>query len=129
MPLVTFYFQLHQPCRLHPDRDKFLWEEKNREIFVKVAEKCYLPATRLFTELVQAYPHFRITLGMSGTFLEQAEMYQPAVIEALQALQQAGSERECYGIGLDANIVTASIQALLSGVNRLGAATRATQAA
>ena len=32
---------------------------------------------------------------------------------------QAGSERECYGVGLDANIVTASIRALLSGANRL----------
>ena len=35
---------------------------------------------------------------------------------------QSGSERECYGIGLDANIVTASIKALVSGVNRLGSA-------
>ena len=29
---------------------------------------------------------------------------------------------ECYGVGVDSNIVTASIKALLSGVNRLGAA-------
>ncbi len=29
---------------------------------------------------------------------------------------------ECYGVGVDGNIVTASIKALLSGVNRLGAA-------
>jgi glycogen synthase len=94
MPLVTFYFQLHQPCRLHPDRDKFLWEDKNREIFLKVAEKCYLPATRLFTELIRAYPRFRITLSMSGTFLEQAEVYQPVLIEALQELLQAGSDRD-----------------------------------
>ena len=28
---------------------------------------------------------------------------------------------ECYGVGVDGNIVTASIKALLSGVNRLGA--------
>jgi 2-isopropylmalate synthase len=27
---------------------------------------------------------------------------------------------ECYGVGVDSNIVTASIKALLSGVNRLG---------
>jgi 2-isopropylmalate synthase len=30
--------------------------------------------------------------------------------------------RECYGVGLDANIVTASIKALLSGINRMGMA-------
>jgi 2-isopropylmalate synthase len=28
---------------------------------------------------------------------------------------------ECYGVGVDSNIVTASIKALLSGVNRLDA--------
>jgi 2-isopropylmalate synthase len=28
-------------------------------------------------------------------------------------------ERECYGVGIDANIVTASIQALIGAVNRM----------
>jgi len=27
---------------------------------------------------------------------------------------------DCYGVGMDANIVTASIKALLSGINRIG---------
>jgi alpha-amylase len=90
MPLVTFYFQLHQPFRLHPDRDKFLWEENNRAIFNKVSEKCYLPAARMFAELVTAHPAFKITLGMSGIFLEQAERYQPELIEALRNLYAAG---------------------------------------
>jgi glycogen synthase len=92
MPLATFYFQLHQPFRLHPDRGNFLWEEKNRAIFLKVSEKCYLPATRMFTELITAYPAFKIALSMSGTFLEQAELYQPDVIRALQELLDAGAK-------------------------------------
>jgi len=92
MPLATFYFQLHQPLRLHPERDKFLWDEKNRDVFLKVSEKCYLPATVMFTELISNYPEFKITLSMSGTFLEQAELYQPAVIRALQELYAAGME-------------------------------------
>jgi glycogen synthase len=92
MPLATFYFQLHQPFRLHPERGKFLWDEKNRSIFLKVAEKCYLPATQMFTELIAAHPSFKITLSMSGTFLEQAELYQPAVIRALQKLLDAGQK-------------------------------------
>jgi glycogen synthase len=92
MPLVTFYFQLHQPFRLHPDRGKFLWDEKNRAIFLKVAEKCYLPATRMFAEMIAAHPSFKITLSMSGTFLEQAELYRPDVIRALQALLDAGEK-------------------------------------
>ncbi|MCK6390649.1 MAG: 2-isopropylmalate synthase [Azonexus sp.] len=36
---------------------------------------------------------------------------------------------ECYGAGIDANIVTASIKALISGVNRLGIARHIGQAA
>jgi glycogen synthase len=92
MPLVTFYFQLHQPFRLHPDREEFLWEENNRAIFNKVAEKCYLPATQMFTELIAAYPAFKITLGMSGTFLRQAELYRPALITALRDLYAAGEK-------------------------------------
>lgn len=92
MPLATFYFQLHQPLRLHPERDTFLWDDKNREIFKKVSEKCYIPATVMFAELVSKYPEFKITLSMSGTFLEQAELYQPAVIRALQELYAAGME-------------------------------------
>ncbi|MDD5712997.1 MAG: glycogen/starch synthase, partial [Smithellaceae bacterium] len=90
MPLVTFYFQLHQPFRLDPRRDRFLWESRNREIFQKVADKCYLPATEMFHKLIVAYPNFKITLGMSGTLLEQATHYRPEGIGALQKLIWAG---------------------------------------
>jgi 2-isopropylmalate synthase len=30
-----------------------------------------------------------------------------------------GSGGECYGVGIDENIVTASIRALVNGINRL----------
>ncbi|HLA05518.1 MAG TPA: hypothetical protein VJZ16_06020, partial [Syntrophales bacterium] len=90
MPLVTFYFQLHQPFRLHPDRDRFLWDEKNKDVFLKVADKCYLPAFSLFTELIADNPSFKITLSMSGTFLEQAELYNLQVIKSIQDLLDAG---------------------------------------
>lgn len=39
---------------------------------------------------------------------------------AFMEVARAGGGAQCYGVGLDANIVTASIKALLSGVNRLG---------
>jgi 2-isopropylmalate synthase len=38
-------------------------------------------------------------------------------------------ERECYGVGIDSNIVTASIKALVSGVNRMNIATVTTHQA
>ena len=93
MALATFYFQLHQPFRLHPNRDKFLWDENNRGIFERVSEKNYLPATRMFTELIADNPGFKITFSMSGTFLEQAQMYKPEVIRCLQELLDAGKDR------------------------------------
>ena len=40
---------------------------------------------------------------------------------AFMEVTRPGSGCECHGVGVDANIVTASIKALLSGVNRLGA--------
>ena len=38
---------------------------------------------------------------------------------AFVEVAQNGGDRECYGIGIDANIVTASLRALVSGVNCL----------
>jgi glycogen synthase len=93
MPIATFYFQLHQPFRLHPARDKFLWDDLNKEVFEKVSQKCYLPATKMFTHLITENPGFKITLSMSGTFLEQAQMYQPEVLDCLRELLKAGKRK------------------------------------
>jgi LeuA allosteric (dimerisation) domain. len=38
---------------------------------------------------------------------------------AFMEVMLPGGERECYGVGMDANIVTASLRALVSGVARL----------
>lgn len=89
---MTFYFQLHQPLRLHPDGTPLLWVQQNEEVFQKVTEKCYLPATFLFTDIVQSHPRFKICMSFSGTFLDQAERYQPHVIEALKGLYEAGRD-------------------------------------
>jgi len=92
MPLVTFYFQLHQPFRLHPDNPAVTWEDMNKTVFQKVTKHCYLPATHMFTELIQEYPQFKICFSMSGTFLEQAERYQPEVLDALRLLVDTGKK-------------------------------------
>ena len=48
---------------------------------------------------------------------------------AFMELAHPGGGRECYGVGMDTNIVTASIKALLSAINRLDAARSETPAA
>ena len=90
MPLVTMCFRLHEPFRLSPDGTTFLWDDRNQALFAQRAERCYIPVTRLLTDLVRAHVDFKISYCLSGTFLEQAELYQPDMITALQDLFDAG---------------------------------------
>ena len=48
---------------------------------------------------------------------------------AFMEVTQTGNDGECYGVGLDPNIVTASIKALVSGLNRLNVSSGAIKAA
>lgn len=82
---ICFYFQVHQPYRL--SETSFFDEDEsghlfhgpqnatNRDIFEKVARKCYLPATRMLLELLEKYPEFRVSFSLSGVFLDQCEEY------------------------------------------------------
>jgi len=98
LPSVCLYFQVHQPYRLRDLRiteigqgePQYFDEEKNRAVFRKVAEKCYLPANALMLELLQTYPHFSIAYSLSGMFLDQCEEYGPDVLESFQRLAQTG---------------------------------------
>src|SRR3989344_3440009 len=97
-PLISFYFQVHQPYRLRDlriteiGRDGLTYfdDEKNRAIFRKVAEKCYLPANTLMLELLEQYPHFEIAYSLSGTFLDQCREYGPDVLDSFGALAATG---------------------------------------
>ncbi len=93
MPLVTVCLRLHQPFRLSPDDATFLWDQKNSDVFQQAAERCYLPLIRLFTELVRAHPNFKISFSISGTFLEQAELYEPTIIGDLRELLRGATHQ------------------------------------
>lgn len=97
-PGVCFYFQVHQPYRLRDLRVTELGngkldyfdEEKNRTIFRKVAEKCYLPTNRLMLNLLGAHPDFRIAYSLSGSFLDQCREYGADVLDSFRALAATG---------------------------------------
>jgi glycogen synthase len=93
MPLVTVCLRLHQPFRLSPDDATFLWDQKNSEIFQHGARQCYLPLIQMFTELVREHSNFKISFSISGTFLEQAELYEPGVVDALRELEHSASHQ------------------------------------
>jgi len=95
---ICFYFQVHQPYRLNDLRyrdtvsgkTELFDEKKNRDIFRKVAEKCYLPTNALMLKLVNEHPDFHISYSLSGVFLDQCKEYGPDVLESFQALAATG---------------------------------------
>ncbi|MBU0766371.1 glycoside hydrolase family 57 protein [Patescibacteria group bacterium] len=97
-PRICFYFQVHQPYRLRDlritevglgDVDYFD-NNKNEQIFRKVAEKCYLPANALMLEMLENHPDFHISYSLSGVFLDQCKEYGQDVLESFQKLAATG---------------------------------------
>lgn len=95
MPKICLYLQLHQPYRLKDwslfdvGNNTNYWGEQNQEIFHKVAAKSYLPMLSLLQELIDSQPEFSFALSVSGVFLEQAETYEPKVIDLLKNLAKS----------------------------------------
>lgn len=71
----------------HP---KYFDDEKNHQIFRKVAEKCYLPTNKLMLDLLNRHEDFRIAYSLSGVFLDQCKEYGPDVLASFQALAKTG---------------------------------------
>lgn len=100
MPQVCLYFELHQPYRLAPysifdvgnSHEYFsnADQDKNKEVFLKVSLKSYIPMLSLLLELTQQYKQFVWSFSCSGIFLEQAEQYCPEVVTLLQKVVKTG---------------------------------------
>lgn len=98
MPSVCFYFQVHQPFRIKHysvfdiGKDHFYEDgEKNKWIMDKVSEKCYLPANSKMLELIKRHKgKFRISYSLSGTVIEQMELYRPDVLQSFVDLAKTG---------------------------------------
>jgi alpha-amylase len=56
----------------------------------KVASKSYLPANRIFLELLEKHPEFKISYSFSGIFLEQIERDFPEILESFRKLIKTG---------------------------------------
>lgn len=98
MVAVCFYFQVHQPYRIRNYRvfdigenSDYFDEQKNREIMLKVAHKCYLPMNKLLLEQIKIHNgNFKISFSISGVALEQMEEYAPDVLKSFQDLAKTG---------------------------------------
>jgi alpha-amylase len=103
MTSVCMYFEVHQPMRLNHfsvfnigqniDPKKNYFNEKlNREIFEKVANKCYLPTNNLILDLIRKHDgRFRVSFSLTGTFVEYCEKYKPEVLDSFKELFKTGA--------------------------------------
>lgn len=98
MVTICLYFQVHQPKRLRKytyfDIGKNHYYEddaKNREIFLKVANKCYLPTNALLLSLIKKHKNaFKIAFSLSGVFIEQCQRYSPETLDSFKRLAATG---------------------------------------
>ena len=99
MKTICFYFQIHQPFRLKRYRffdignDHYYYDDfQNEEIIRRIAERCYVPANKLMLEMIKSSGgKFKIAFSISGTALEQMEIYTPEVIDGLKELAATGN--------------------------------------
>ena len=99
---IVLYLHVHQPWRVRnydifdvaskhnyfsesasPDQD-------NELIFHKIADKSYKPMNRLLEKLLNDHPDFKVSLSITGTFIEQAEQFDPGILDSFRRLVDTG---------------------------------------
>ncbi|AAB99631.1 TPA: polysaccharide deacetylase family protein [Methanocaldococcus jannaschii] len=96
--LITFNFEVHQPHRLNKEINQngnTLWEKYvdtklNKEVFNKVANKCYIPTNELILELIDEYD-FKVNYSITGVFVEQALEFNDYVLDLFKDLVKTGN--------------------------------------
>jgi alpha-amylase len=106
-------FEVHQPYRLNPRsyerlvekalrgsleirdvEDALFDDELNRRVFNRVADSCYIPATRIIIESIERLKNndkkFKVSFSISGVFLEQALMWRKDLVEVFQRAVNTG---------------------------------------
>jgi len=108
---ITLGFEVHQPYRV---REDFFWNKRmfrrlgseptelfehyfsprNREIFKRVAERCYRPANDILLDCIDRHKKerkaFKCAFSLSGIFLEQCERYDRELLESFKELVDTG---------------------------------------
>ncbi len=99
MKKICFYFQIHQPFRLKRYRffnigkDHYYYDDfSNEDIMQRIASESFIPANRVLFDLInQNKGRFKVAFSISGTALEQLEIYAPEVITGLRQLADTGN--------------------------------------
>ena len=108
MRAICLYLHMHQPLRY---REYSIFDvgrisnyfdaayhdrENNERIFRKVAEKSYRPMLALLSRKIKRCKDFKISLSITGTWLEQAALYEPSLIDTIKDMVATG---QCEIVG------------------------------
>ena len=99
MKYICLAFEVHQPFRLRNDFfwskrmfsgdsdifEKYFFSEKDKEIFEKVARKCYYPTNNIILELLDDFD-LRVAYSISGIFVEQCLRFDEGVLDSFKEL-------------------------------------------
>ena len=102
MRAVCLYLHIHQPVRYRQYsifdvgstsnyfNDDYNGRQSNECIFRKVTDKSYRPMLNLLESSMNRHPDFKVSLSITGTWLEQAEKWAPELIEQIARLVKRG---------------------------------------
>ncbi|MDO5451824.1 MAG: glycoside hydrolase family 57 protein [Candidatus Saccharibacteria bacterium] len=102
MRAICLYLHIHQPIRYREysifdvgnDSNYFNSDydsrQSNERIFRKVARKSYHPMLDLLENNLKKHPGFKLSLSITGTWLEQAKKWDPSLIQQIQRLVSRG---------------------------------------
>ena len=98
MRAICLYLHIHQPVRYREYsifdvsndsnyfHDNYNGRQSNERIFKKVADKSYRPMLDLLEKNMQKYPGFKVSLSITGTWLDQAEKWAPELIAQIRRM-------------------------------------------
>jgi alpha-amylase len=103
---ICLGFEVHQPFRLNrhfvanpkakkKDLPDLYFDPLNKEVLLRVAGKCYNPATQIILEKLDE-GNFSCSFSLSGTLIEQLEKWSK---DTLDLFSQAARHKNCEIIG------------------------------
>lgn len=100
---VVLYLHVHQPYRVRDysvfdtaqahdyfNETTYDTDRNNEKVFRKVADKSYRPMNALLESLLARHPEFKLSLSITGTFIEQAQVWAPDVLDSFKRLVDTG---------------------------------------
>lgn len=102
MRAICLYLHIHQPVRYREYsifdvgrnsnyfNDDYNGRQSNERIFRKVADKSYRPMLNLLESNLNKYPGFKVSLSITGTWLDQAEQWGQEFIAQLRRMIATG---------------------------------------